>query len=216
MGLQQDLDAFRAKSEEQIPGNFKAIMHRATEDLRASGILDGTIKVGDPLPPFQLTNQVGETISSDEILAGGPLVISFFRGVWCPYCNIELKALGAAAAEFAAAGATVVVISPQMTRSAVQTKDKNKLPFDVLIDDGNNYAKQLGIVFAMPEDLRGVYATFGIEVPDHNGDELWELPMPTRLVVRKDGTVTYAAIDPDYTIRPEPEETLAAVKAANG
>ncbi len=212
MRLQDQLDHFKADFTRKVPAPTLAIMNRATADLRASGILDHVIKVGENLPPFALPNQDGAIVQSADLLARGPLVISFFRGVWCPYCNIELKALQDAAASFRAAGAELVVIAPQLEDSAKQTHEDHGLTFDVLVDEGNRYAQRLGIVFTLPEDLRQVYRGFGVGLPQFNGDESWSLPMPTRLVVDQDGFVRDADIDPDYTIRPDPAETLAALR----
>lgn len=212
MALQDQLDAYKAEFVTRVPEDKQAVMRRATESLRTSGILDRTIKVGDRLPSFTLANQDGTVISSEDLLSRGPVVISFFRGVWCPYCNIELKSLEAWAEAFREAGAQLLTIAPQQAASARKTKAANDLSFDVLVDDGNTFAQSLGLVFSLPEDLRAVYRGFGIVLPDHNGDESWTLPMPARLVVDRTGVVVYADINPDYTVRPDPSETLAAVR----
>ncbi len=212
MALQDKLDAYKAEFVNRVPESKQAVMRQATESLRNSGILDGTIKVGDKLPAFNLVNQDGTSVSSADLLAQGPLVISFFRGVWCPYCNIELQSLEEWAEAFREAGAHLVTIAPQQATSARKTRDNNSLSFDVLIDQGNAYARSLGLAFSLPEDLRAVYLGFGIDLPEHNGDDSWTLPMPARLVVDRTGTVIYADITPDYTVRPDPSETLAAVR----
>ena len=211
MALQDKLDAYKAEFVTRVPESKQAVMRQATESLNASGILDGTIKLGDILPAFSLPNQDGETVTSEALLAKGPLVISFFRGVWCPYCNIELQALEEWAETFRKAGAQLVTIAPQQEASARKTKSNNALSFDVLVDNGNAYAQSLGLAFSLPDDLRAVYNSFGIVLPDHNGDDSWTLPMPARLVVDRTGQVVYADISADYTVRPDPSETLAAV-----
>ena len=212
MALQDQLDAYKAEFVTRVPESKQAIMRQATESLRNSGILERTIKLGDKLPAFNLANQDGAVVASDDLLAQGPLVISFFRGVWCPYCNIELQALEQWADAFRQAGAQLVTIAPQQAASARKTKTNNTLSFDVLIDEGNAYARTLGLAFSLPDDLREVYRSFGIVLPEHNGDESWTLPMPARLVVDRTGRIIYADISPDYTVRPDPSETVAAVK----
>ena len=212
MSLQDKLDTYKAGFLKQVPADVLAVMTGATEDLRNSGILDATIKVGDTLPPFTLKSQSGEDVSSADLLAKGPLVISYFRGDWCPYCNIELEALQEASDQFEAAGATLIAIAPQTADWSQKTRKKNDLTFDILVDAGNAYAKKLGTVFALPEALREIYKGFKIDLSQYNGDDSWELPMPTRLVIGQDGKVAYADINPDYTVRPEPGETLEAVK----
>ena len=212
MTLQEKLDAYKREFVEKVPEEKRAVMERATEDLKNSGILDNTIKVGDRLPSFELKNHRGETVRSEDILKDGPLVISFFRGKWCPYCNIEIKELEAYADKFRDAGARLVVISPQLESAAKATVEEHDLSFDVLIDEHNAYAKELGIAFSLTNELRDVYKGFGIDLPEYNGDDSWELPMPTRLVVDRSGQVVYADINPDYTKRPDPRETLEALR----
>lgn len=213
--LQARLDAFKASFEDRVPAETLAIMHRATADLRASGQADRAIGAGDRLPLFALPNQNGSIVRSNDLLAGGPLVISFFRGAWCPYCMIEMEALSNAAPRLKAAGATLVAITPQtVDASAAMVSDK-RIGFDVLTDVGLVYAEALGLAYALPQDLRNVYSSFGIDVGRANGDGEWRLPIPARLVVAPSGLIIDAAIDPDYTVRPEPDDTLAIVERLN-
>lgn len=214
MTLKENIDAFKQDFINKAPESVRAVMDRATEDLKSSGILDSTIKVGDTLPPFRLNNQDGEPVDSAALLKEGPLVLSFFRGIWCPYCNLEVKALEEFAVQFGAAGAQVLLISPQTEKYGKKTLSDNQLSFDVLSDRGNSFAKRLGLVFSLPKDLREIYLSFGINLPEHNGDDSWEIPMPTRLIVSQSGQIVYADINPDYTDRPEPADTLAALLRA--
>lgn len=215
MNLQDKLDTFKADFKKKLPGYVFEEMAIGTNLLRASGIMDRVIRQGDALPPFTLPNQDGTLVSSADLLHRGPLVVSYFRGIWCPYCVIELQALRDAAADIQAAGAQLVVISPQLRRFATKTRADHDLPFDVLVDEGLRYADQLGTVFVLPEKLQEIYSSFGVDVPRHNGDSSWRLPMPTRLVVSQDGIVRSAGIDPDYTVRPDPRETLDVLAALN-
>ncbi len=173
--------------------------------------MDNTVKLGDTLPGFKLENQDGELVELEQLLARGPVVVSFFRGIWCPYCMIEIEALNQAAEEIRRKGATLVVISPQLHASAKRAKQSKKLTFDVLVDKANAYAKELGLAFALPQDLREIYSGFGINIPQHNGDDSWELPMPFRAVADTDATIRYLNISPDYTVRPEIEEAIAVL-----
>lgn len=209
--LTATLAAMREASTSRIPEDIRAILGQANDDLAATGIVEKAIKKGGTLPAFSLTNQDGETVNSAELLAKGPLVISFFRGLWCPYCNAELKALTAAESDIAAKGATLVVISPQTQQAAAKTRAENGLNADILVDSGNDYADVLGIKFALIPAVKEIYSKFGIDLPAANGDDSWTLPVPTRLVVGTDGSVLYSAIDVDYTHRPEPSETVAAI-----
>jgi peroxiredoxin len=213
MSLKDKLEAFRKQFEPQVPDAALAQMHQATRDLRASGILSNAVSIGSALPAFTLQNQEGESVSSAALLAQGPLVVSFFRGGWCPYCVIELNALSAIAGDVRAAGGNIVVISPQRIEKSKEVHAKEGLALDILSDAGNALAKSLGVSFVLPENIREIYGQLGgFTLPDYNGDDSWTLPMPTRLVVGQDGIVKYAEVDADYTVRPEPADTLAALR----
>ncbi|MEL7029388.1 MAG: peroxiredoxin-like family protein, partial [Pseudomonadota bacterium] len=169
--------------------------------------------VGDVLPAFSLPNQDGAAVSSAALLEKGPLVVSFFRGVWCPYCNIELKALARATPDFEEVGASLVAVSPQTPDWAARTRKTNDLTVDVLSDAGNAYAATLGLRFNLPDTIRDIYTNIAkIELPRYNGDPSWTLPMPARLVIGRDGVIAATDINPDYTHRPDPSETLAIVR----
>lgn len=212
MSLQAKLDAYKASFEEKAPQEALQVMHKVTHDLKTSGILDTSIKSGQELPAFSLKNQEGETKTLANYLANGPLVISFFRGIWCPYCKIELDALNEAVGPIENLGAKLITISPQLPSNSSKLVRDHSLKFDILTDEGNAYAKELKTVFALPEDLKALYTKFGINLPVVNGDESWTLPMPTRLVIDQKGIVRYADINPDYTVRPEIEDALKVLE----
>ena len=125
---------------------------------------------------------------------------------------MELEALGQAYEGITALGADLMAISPQRRAHSREMKEKHNLPFAVLNDRSNAVAKQFGLVFTFPEDLKQVYLKLGIDLPKYNGDDSWELPMPARYVVDQSKTIRWAAVEPDYTIRPEPDETIAFLK----
>ena len=205
--LENQLTQVRAK----ISGDTRDIMEQATTDLINSGITEQTLQVGDTIPPISLPNALGKTVNIQDLLTEGALVISFYRGQWCPYCNLELRALQQALPEFKALGASLVAISPQTPDNSLSTTEKNELSFEVLSDVGNQVARQLGLVFQIPEQLRPIYQNFGIDLPEHNGDETFELPIAATYVINRDGKVVYAFVNPDYTQRAEPADILAAV-----
>lgn len=219
MSLQQKLDAFKAdfvagKPPYNAPPEIHPIMARATAELIASGLAQQALKAGDKAPAFVLKDPEGKLVSSAELLAEGPLVLSFYRGVWCPYCNMELQALQEAVPSFADFGARVVAISPQNavnSRKAVRT---NALSFPILSDTRNDVAAAFGVRFALPDYLVALYKMLKNDLPAFNGDDSWTLPMPSRYVIGQDGTILYAEINPDYTHRPDPSELLPALKAA--
>lgn len=219
MSLQQKLDAFKAdfvagKPPYNAPPEIHPIMARATAELIASGLAQQALKAADKAPAFVLKDPEGKLVSSAELLADGPLVLSFYRGVWCPYCNMELQALQEAVPSFADFGARVVAISPQNavnSRKAVRT---NALSFPILSDTHNDVAAAFGVRFALPDYLVALYKMLKNDLPAFNGDDSWTLPMPSRYVIGQDGTILYAEINPDYTHRPDPSELLPALKAA--
>ncbi|NWA01708.1 peroxiredoxin-like family protein [Pseudomonas gingeri] len=217
MTLQAKLDAFKAdfvggKPPYNAPPEVHAVMKRATDELIASGLAERTLKVGDLAPAFILNDPDGNPVSSAELLAKGPLVVSFYRGVWCPYCNMELQALEEALPRFRALGANLVAISPQIKANSRKSVRQNNLTFPILSDTHNDVAAAFGLRFRLPDYLIELYRGFGNDLPTFNDDPAWTLPMPGRFVIAQDGRITYAEVNPDYTLRPDPEELLPALR----
>ena len=159
-----------------------------------------------------LNDPEGQPVSSSELLARGPLVVSFYRGVWCPYCNMELQALQEALPAFRELGANLVAISPQNAVNSRKSVRTNGLDFPILSDPGNETAAAFGLRFALPDYLVELYKSLKNELPAFNGDDSWTLPMPGRFVIGQDGVIRYAEVNPDYTRRPEPEDMLPALR----
>ena len=172
------------------------------------------LKAGDRAPSFTLTDPEGQPVSSDTLLERGPLVISFYRGVWCPYCNMELQALQEALPRFENLGAQLVAISPQTAANSRKSVRQNALGFPILSDPHNAVAAAFGLRFALPDYLVDLYRSLKNDLPAFNGDPSWTLPMPGRFVVGPDGVILYAEVNPDYTRRPEPEAMLPALRRA--
>ena len=219
MTLQDRLDAFKANFKSgqppfNAPAHIHPIMARATAALIASGAASRALKAGDRAPDFTLDGPDGTPVSSADLLARGPLVVSFYRGVWCPYCNMELQALQAALADFRAAGADLVAISPQTRVNSRKAVRENGLEFPILSDPHNDVAAAFGLRFELPDYLVDLYQSLGNQLPSFNGDESWTLPMPGRFVIGSDGIITYAEVNPDYTRRPEPSDMLPAIRRA--
>lgn len=219
MSLQAKLDAFKADFEAgkppyKVPYSVIETMHRATAELIASGAAERALKAGDKIPRFTLDDPDGNKVSSIDLLRKGPLVISFYRGVWCPYCNMELQALQQALPEFQALGASLVAISPQNPVNSRKSLRQNSLDFPILSDSHNDVAAAFGLRFEMKDYLVELYKSLKNDLPAFNGDPSWTLPMPARYVVGQDGTILYAEVNPDYTRRPEPEDMLPALRRA--
>ena len=208
MSLQEKLDAFKAQFKSQAPeGAFDAFA-RSTQELIDSGQADRAVAAGNVAPDFTLTDQDGETVALKDLLAKGPVVVSFYRGVWCPYCNIELKALEAAAGEIRARGASLVAVSMQGASDSRKSQRDNKLSFPILTDKAGELAAKFGIRWTLQDYVIEYHKMFGVELPKIHDDGQWNLPMPARYVIHTDGSVAYAEVNPDYTRRPDPSDLL--------
>jgi len=211
MALSEKLAALRDAFGKRLKPDIAVAMERHLEELRAR--LSGAIKAGDPALPFELENQHGERVSLSELLTRGPVVLSFYRGSWCPYCNAELVALDDVADEIRSLGATVVAISPQNRDNSRAFVDQLGLTFDVLHDRANAVAAAYGLGYEFPAYLRELYeGTFRLDIAAINDDATWKLPIPARFVIGTDGAVVDARVDPDYRYRPEPAETVAVLR----
>jgi peroxiredoxin len=212
MSLKTELDAFRFDFMTKAPPEVREAMARADTELAASGILQRALKARDRAPDFRLPDVHGAPVRLNDLLAKGPVVVSFYRGEWCPYCKLELRALQKALPEITRLGAQLVAISPQLPDESLSTAEKNELTFFVLSDVGSVTAKAYGIAFDLAEELRPIYTRFGHALPDKNGDDSWVLPMPATYVIDSDGTVALAFVDVDYRNRLEPAEIIAALQ----
>jgi len=165
-------------------------------------------KAGDKAPDLVLNDPDGHPVPFRTLLADGPLVVSFYRGVWCPYRNLELQALQAALPEMRARGAGLVAISPQTAPNSRKSQRQNNLGFPILSDEKSRVAAAFGLRFSLPDYLVELYKSFKNDLPAFNDDPAWVLPMPARFVIGSDGVIAYAEVNPDYTQRPDPSELL--------
>lgn len=211
--LSENIQTLKAQFLGKAPDEVVATMNAATEALLASGIEKRALGVGDKLPEFELANQHGEWRRIYSYLEQGPVVLNIYRGGWCPYCNLEMKALIDVLPEIKALGAQLIGMAPETPEKAAETGGKNGAAFDILSDTGNVVSEKLGLVFELPESLRPIYQGFGIDIPAHNRDATFKLPLPATYIVRKDGVVAYGYAKADYTLRAEPAEVLAQLKA---
>jgi len=217
MSLQDKLDVFKAAFEAgkppySVPYSVIETMHRATAELIDSRAAQKALKAGDKAPSFTLNDPDGKPVSSTDLLREGPLVVTFYRGVWCPYCNMELQALQAALPEIHEAGASLVAISPQVAANSRKSVRQNALTFPILSDTHNDVAAAFGLRFELQDYLVQLYKSLKNDLPAFNGDPSWTLPMPARYVIAPDGTIVYAEVNPDYTRRPDPSEMLPAIR----
>lgn len=194
-----------------VPPETQAVHARAIAELKASGIAEGALPVGDGMPPFELSDHYGKPVSSAKLLAAGRLVICFVRGRWDPFCCGQMEAMNLVLPQIAAAGASLVAISPQTVKQSFFMADQHKLRFSLLSDSGNRVARQFGLVYRVPADQQAVYRRAFINLPFANGDDRWELPIPATYVIGRDGRVLYKSADADYADRPEPADILSVL-----
>ena len=168
--------------------------------------------VGDAAPEFELPDARDGNVTLADLRRDGPVVLVFYRGAWCPYCNLQLRAFQSALEDLHAAGATLVAISPQTPDNSLTLAEQAELAFPVLSDVGNAVARSYGLVFALGAEDRELHAGIGIDLAASNGDDSWELPAPAVFVVDPDGTIRFASVAGDYRWRVGPDEVLAALR----
>lgn len=214
MNLTEELDKKRAGAPDFISADHLKAMGGATRDLRSTGIVGQALSEGSQAPAFALPNGHGETIDVGALMERGAVVLNFYRGGWCPYCNLELKAYQARLGEMRGLGAELVAISPETPDKAALTEARERVDFEVLSDVGNSVARQFGLVFELPADIYDIYTnTFGFDIEEYNADKSHELPIPATYVIGKGGKVLLAYVDADYSKRLDPGDVIAALKS---
>ena len=211
MHLQDQIDSLRQEILRKLPKPMVQTIQQAIDELIASGIDQGAARKGDIAPEFQLPNAVGKAVGLSEMLNHGPVVLSFYRGEWCPYCNLELHALQQVLPEIKALGATLIAISPQSPDRSLTTVEKHQLAFEVLSDNGNRVARSYGLAYRLPDSIKPVLEELDIDLTAYNRDNPFELPMPATYVVDRTRRVRAAFVHADYTKRTEPEDILHAL-----
>lgn len=195
-----------------IPEETLNLLMSELQTLINKGLAESALNKGDNFPSFSLPNAENNSLVFNDLIKNDPLVISFYRGAWCPYCNLELNALQQRQAEIINAGGQLIAISPQVPDKSSDQISKSQLTFEVLSDAGNKLAKQCGLVFTLPESLRPIYEAWQLDIPGHNADDTFELPMPATYIIGTDGIVHYAFVDMDYTKRLEPDIIIEQLK----
>lgn len=210
--LQDKLDARNADFQETASPQLKQTFAEGVTAVGDSGVMETALRVGDPAPDFTLPNAKGRDVTLSALLADGPVVLTWYRGGWCPYCNIQLAAYRDALPAIEAAGGQLVAISPELPDKAADTVDAQNLDFTVLSDVGNAVAGEYGIAYRLPDPLIEAF-TGRLDLPAYNGDESWSLPLAVTYVVDRDGVIRYAFVDEDYKKRAEPADIVAALQA---
>jgi peroxiredoxin len=207
-GFKATLDAVTTGLAQKMPAEFEK-GEAFIAGLVNSDQFKAALKPGDKFPVFELPDATGALVQSAALLATGPLLLIFYRGEWCPYCNLALKALQDQLPAINAAGVTLVAVSPQLPDYSLSTQQKQGLAYPVLSDTGNILARQLGIIFTLNAEMKVMYDGFGIDLLACNGDASFELPVPGAYLIDQDGIILERYLDPDYRNRLEPETAVA-------
>lgn len=212
MSLKQELAEYRAGWFKRVPAERQAIMERHIAQLR-DGLAKTALKVGDRAPSIVLGNAKGETVDVGALLKKGPVIVAFYRGGWCPFCNLELRAFQRIIPDIEAAGASLVAISPEKPDDSPSTVEKNALTFEVLSDVGQKVGRAFRLVYDFSDELKSAYNGFGLDIPAKNGTAgEWALPMSATYIIDRDGVIIYAYTDADYRDRADPIDILAVLK----
>ena len=209
--LAAELQATRAGFAERAPDAIKTLYEDGIEAVVQAGVVDNARAMGDQAPDFTLTNQSGEQVSLASQLESGPVVLMWYRGGWCPYCNLTLRAYQQRLDEFTAQGATLVALTPELPDRSLSTAEKEGLGFQVLSDVGNAVAREYGVVFELTDGVKANYEqAFGLSA--YNGDDSGKLPLAATYVIGRDGVIRWAFLDADYRNRAEPADVLEALQ----
>lgn len=208
LSLQEQIGTFQAQSASKITPEAQERMMTRRAQLVESRIADLSLKAGEAAPDFTLPDAYGQPVALSALLAQGPVVLTFYRGDWCPYCNLTLRAYQTILPEINALHATLVAVSPQNPDNTLLTVQHKELTYPVLSDVGNRVARQYRLVWTIPVEQRSTSAN----LPQFNGDDSWELPMPGTFVIAPDGIVQLASVNADWTRRLEPAAILATLR----
>ncbi len=208
--LQTKLSGIREKYESRAPAAAIEKSSSAIKTVADSGILTTALQVGATAPDFELSDVKGEKKSLKAMLAQGPVVVTFYRGSWCPFCTAQLAAYQDVIGEIKATGAQLVAISPELMDGSKSLAESMKLEYSILADTGNVAAKKFGVSYVVPESVAPMYKPL---LKKANGDESGELPLAATYVIDRTGKVAYAFVNADYRVRAEPSDVLAALRA---
>lgn len=210
MTLQSQLDAFKVSWLERVGAETATMVESDNAALKT--LADRALKTGAMFPAATLANQKGGLTDLAALVAEGPVVVTFYRGGWCPYCNLELRAFQQSLPQIEGMGARLVAISPETPDNSLSTAEKNALAFDVLSDSEGLLADALGIRFELSDAMKAYFVKVGHDLPARNGDDKWSLPMPATYVIAKGGQIMLAHVDPDYRARLDPGMALATLR----
>ncbi len=202
-----------------LPPELGALIEQGAGEISALDIIENALKVGDSIPDFTLPTYKGESRSLGDYLDHGPLVITFYRGAWCPYCNLQLAAYNSQLDKIKASGATLIAVTPEQANgfsafleSDVPQEAKDSIvtdtDFDVLHDKSNQLAKKFGLVFELPQAHKKLFELMKFDIEKATGDNSYAFPDPATYIIGRDGIIQWAFIPNNYRKRAEPEEII--------
>lgn len=210
--LKDQLRLMREASASRIPTDKMEIMTAALKNLKMQKLEEKTLKVGQTFPDFNLKDVHGKSVNLKSLKKKGSVIISFYRGSWCPYCNAQLSAFQQHLSDFQEKGAQLIAITPEKPNLSLSLAENKKIEFSILNDKDNKFAKKVGLVFGVSKELREIYKQNGIDLEKSQGNSDWNLPIPATFVISKSGKIIYSFVDVDYTNRASPEDILQALE----
>ena len=213
MKLREELEALTQEVRAATQPYVLETLGKAVADLKKADFTQRALKVGERAGNFSLPDVYGNTITLSQLLVEGPVILVFYRGGWCPYCNLTLRAWQKVLPDIYELGAQVVAISPEKSENNLATIRKNRLDYIVLTDTSSEVARQFGVSFVLPAYLKRLYKTFGLNLEKYNDARTVELPIPATFLINTDQAIQYAYADEDYAQRADPDEILTALSA---
>ena len=214
--LAEENHAFIERGKANFDAERTRIYKKAQRTIEATDILATALREGDSAPMFTLPDAHGEDVSLAAVLERGPAIVSFYRGAWCPFCNLELRALQREMEAIAAAELTLVAISPNVPDASLELIDKHDLTFPVLSDAENLVAKQFNLVYTMEPELVDYYKKMDRNIDQMNGSAVWELPIPATYVIDQAGVIRYAFVNLNHRARAEPADVVSIAAGLAG
>jgi peroxiredoxin len=211
MKLKDQLQHYKHTTRQKLADGKRRILEEHVRNLQSSGVASAAPKMGSPAPNFTLPDHEGKDWELAKALRSGPVVLKFYRGTWCPYCNIELRGYQLRLAEFRRRKAAFVAVSPERPDFSQSFITKEQIEYPVLSDFKNAVARRYGLQFTVDDALRNLMQEFGSNLAEKNGEQSWTLPVPGIFVISSAARIEYGFAEPDFTLRADPEEVLAVL-----
>ncbi len=211
--LRDQLQACQDAGAKKLPDSIKAHFAEGITAVKEAKIVEGAKKVGNLAPDFTLNNALEKKVSLKDQLKNGPVVLTWYRGGWCPYCNIALAAMQKELPAIKKAGASLLALSPELPNKALTTKEKNSLEFEVLTDLNHQVAKEYGLIFKLTPEVEKIYGKF-FNLKNYNGEDASSntLPLAATYIIDQQGKIAWSFLHHDYRMRAEPKDIVSALE----